>query len=292
MLLLLLLQAGGTLLLQDLLLANITLANPKQTPSQALLPAALQPVEGLRLQLVNVMMLISTEQLQQYIAFLAQFPELVLWTDNSSFLHIRSYGSAAMGGLPAAVEGSTVTLIAPAGATIGNASLPVLQSVPLSAGGSLAAALPGGVDPAAVAAAQGDPAGIVTSTDSYVLGAVNSTLVQNMRQLAGQRESKQPLLVVIASNVTLSPASGDPDWPVGGIAIKRPVVWVGSSTKNTSVDFHMEVGQFMLEGQWANVTLVNLVLENLAYGDALSARDSEGKSLSRSHLLWAFRYRR
>eukprot|EP00878_Enallax_costatus_P044171 GHUV01052476.1.p1 GENE.GHUV01052476.1~~GHUV01052476.1.p1 ORF type:complete len:279 (-),score=51.44 GHUV01052476.1:279-1115(-) len=230
-------------------------------------------------------MIVSKAQLQDYIVYVMSYPDIIHWTDGVSFLHIRSYSSGLINGTPSVVEGSTITLLAPEGAKLDGTPLTILQSLRDQRQVS-------GVDSTAVAAAQGDQAGIVTVTDGYVLGATNTSLVRLIQQLAGQEETKAPLLLFIASNITFSPASGDPEWPPGGVKIKRPTIWVGSSWRNTSLDFHMEVGQFVLEGAAANVTLVNLVLENLGYGDEISARDAEGKSLSRSHILWSFRYRR
>lgn len=279
------LPAGGTLVLQDLLLTNVTLQNPKQNPNQALLPADLKLPASAILRLVDVKMIVRKSQLQDYIVHVMSYPNIVYWTDGVSFLHIRSYSSSLVDGTAAVVEGSTITLLAPEGARLNGTPVTILQSLRDDRQVS-------GVDPATVAAAQGDAAGVVTVTDSYVLGATNSTLVRLIQRLASQDESKAPLLLFIASNITFSPADKDPEWPSGGVKIKRPTIWVGSSWRNTSLDFHMEVGQFVLEGPSANVTLVNLVLENLGYGDEISARDAEGKSLSRSHILWSFRYRR
>jgi hypothetical protein len=50
--------------------------------------------------------------------------------------------------------------------------------------------------------------------------------------------------------------------------------------------------QIKLSGQWSNVSLVNVDLENLAYGDAESSQEAEGNSILLSNQLWAFSYKR
>jgi hypothetical protein len=50
--------------------------------------------------------------------------------------------------------------------------------------------------------------------------------------------------------------------------------------------------QVVLSGQWSNVTLVNVELENLAYGDEESSQEAEGNSILLSNQLWAFSYQR
>jgi hypothetical protein len=50
--------------------------------------------------------------------------------------------------------------------------------------------------------------------------------------------------------------------------------------------------QIVLRGQWSNVTLVNVELENLAYGDEESSQEAEGNSILLSNQLWAFSYQR
>jgi hypothetical protein len=157
----------------------------------------------------------------------------VLFTDNVSFLHIRNYTNVPFG----LVEARSVTLIAPEGARINNIPLRVLRSMqqPTNSSSSNDAA-------AAAAAAQGDGAGIVTVTDSYVLGATNATLLPLLRQLGGE-ETQQPLLLLIQSNITLAPAPWGGAWPEGGLKVLRPTVWAGSSWQMTSIDLGMQVGQ-------------------------------------------------
>jgi hypothetical protein len=54
--------------------------------------------------------------------------------------------------------------------------------------------------------------------------------------------------------------------------------------------FSVAVLQIVLSGQWSNVTLVNVELENLAYEE--SSQEAEGNSILLSNQLWAFSYRR
>jgi hypothetical protein len=162
--------------------------------------------------------------------------QAVLFTDNVSFLHIRNYTNAPFG----LVEARSVTLIAPEGARINNIPLGVLRSMQQPTNSSSSSSDDAAA--AAAAAAQGDAAGIVTVTDSYVLGATNATLLPLLQRLGGQ-EKQQPLLVLIQSNVTLAPAAWGDAWPEGGLKVLRPSVWAGSSWTKTSIDLGMEVGQ-------------------------------------------------
>jgi hypothetical protein len=161
------------------------------------------------------------------------FLQAVLFTDNVSFLHIRNYTNEPFG----LDEARSVTLIAPEGARINNIPLGVLRSMQQPTNSSSSSS-----NDAAAAAAQGDGAGIVTVTDSYILGATNVTLLPLLRRLGGQ-ETQQPLLLLIQSNVTLAPAAWGDVWPEGGLQVLRPTIWAGSSWQMTSIDFGMEVGQ-------------------------------------------------
>ncbi|WIA23478.1 hypothetical protein OEZ85_000223 [Tetradesmus obliquus] len=272
---------GGSLLLQDLLLANATLASPIGNPNTVLLPAGLELPPGALLKLRDVVMVVAQQQLQEYIGFMLSVPQAVIFTDNVSFLHIRNYTNPPFG----QVEARSATLIAPEGARINNVPLGVLRAMQPKANSSSSSSSND------AAAAQGDGAGIVTVTDSYVLGANNATLLPLLRRLGGQ-ETQQPLLVLIESNVTLAPAAWGNAWPQGGLKVQRPTVWAGSSWRATSIDFGMEVGQIVLSGRYSNVTLVNVEAENLAYGSAASSQEAEGNSILLSNQLWAFSYRR
>lgn len=50
--------------------------------------------------------------------------------------------------------------------------------------------------------------------------------------------------------------------------------------------------QVVLSGPWSNLTLFNIVMENLPYGDSASLREAEGNSIMLSNRLWPVRYKR
>lgn len=70
------LPAGGTLLLQDVLLCNASLTSPSGNPSLVLLPSALQLPVGALLKLRDVMLFVSQDTLQQYIGFMLGVPQV------------------------------------------------------------------------------------------------------------------------------------------------------------------------------------------------------------------------
>jgi hypothetical protein len=70
------------------------------------------------------------------------------------------------------------------------------------------------------------------------------------------------------------------------------VLLVGSSVQRPWIDLGMQVRQMVLEGPSSNVTLFNVALENLAYGDEGSGKNAEGTSIVMPSQLWAFDYRR
>lgn len=244
---------GGVLLLQDLLLLNVSLASPSTgNPSTAFLPTSLAlPVLKLR----DVIMTVSQDTLQAYVAFLQGVADTTLVTDNTTFLHVRNYSATPF----AAVEARALTLIAPRAAPINGTPLGLLQQAIGSGSASSGPCsspnrtpdsqqqqqLLQQYDPSVVQAACGDAAGVVTVTDSYVLGVTNATFLQLMQQLAGGDEdaNRQPVLALFATNITLAPNAWGSDWPAGGVAIRKPVVWVGSSQWPTSIDFGMALGQ-------------------------------------------------
>lgn len=246
---------GSVLLLQDLLLLNVSLVNPNQgNPSTAFLPTSLALPPGALLKLRDVILVVTQETMQPYVAFLRSVQGATLFTDNSTFLHIRNYSYSPF----AAVEAHSLTLVAPTGAAVRGTPLSLLRpflrgSNGGSNGGCSAdlistVAQQQQVDRETVAAACGDSAGIINVTDSYVLRANNATLIPVLQQLASGVEdaSRQPLLVIFGSNVTLSSRVWGRAWPAGGVVLRRPVGWVGSSSRPTSVDFGMEVGQVSL----------------------------------------------
>jgi hypothetical protein len=263
---------------------------------------------GTTLVMRDVLLYVSTQTLQKYVQFMAAVPGATTATDGLSFLYIRNYSSSIAAAAAAArnnssssssssnsmaVEASSVTLIAPEGARIRGVPLTVLQSAAASdrSGGSSSSNHNSAAQPSAAAAT--DPAGIVTATDSYVTGANHDTLLQLLQDLnSPQLPAQQPLLTVLTSNVTLSPVTCGSAWPVGGLAIRRPLLLVGSSMQHTSIDLGMQVRQIVLAGESADVTLYNVVLENLAYGDEGSSRSAEGSSIFMPSQLWAFHFKR
>jgi hypothetical protein len=126
------------------------------------------------------------------------------------------------------------------------------------------------------------PASTVQQPLNYVWWADNSTIVQHLTQQGGMN-TPLPLLLYQTGNVTLGAAQVPP----GGIAINRPVFWVGLSSANTSVDWHMSVNQLVLTGTWSNLTFVSLVIENTAPGDARSAEVAAPLSTTSVANIWA-----
>lgn len=97
----------------------------------------------------------------------------------------------------------------------------------------------------------------------------------------------QPLLVFITTNVSLG---AHPPLPVTGIAINRPVVFIGLQSLVTSIDFEMVVNQLNATSKYSNITVVGLVLENLAPGDAETSAVASPFSIAISNNLWAAFY--
>jgi hypothetical protein len=250
--------AGSVLLLQDLLLLNTSLADPTQGDvATAFLPTSLRLPRGALLKLRDVIMVVDQDTLLAYIAFLRSVRGMarVTYTDDRTFLHVRNYSASPF----AAVQVRSVTLVAPRAASV--RGTPVSNLAPYLPPGSSSSSSNGGCSAAVVArvsaqqrvaeetvtAACGDSAGVITVTDSYILGANNVTLLPLLRQLASGPEDesrqRQPLLVIFSSNVTLASSVWGRQWPTGGVVLRRPVAWVGSSSLPTSVDFRMEIGQ-------------------------------------------------
>jgi hypothetical protein len=296
--------SGGSLLLQGLLLVNASLPSPQTSPGQLLQPSGINLAAGSTLLLRDVLLMVNRQTLQQYVAHMGSLPSVVYVTDGASFLHIRSYSSKAAAAAKsssssspaaAALEAHSVTLIAPGGSTIGGTPLMVLQSLAatIDSRSSSSSSSNAAVDPALLAAARGDAAGVVLATDSYILGATNATLLRQLQDLnALQISGPRPVLICLASNVTLAPRAWGKAWPAAGVAIRRQVVLVGSSVRRPSIDLGMQVRQLVLDDPSANVTLFNVALENLAYGDEGSGRNAEGTSIVMPSQLWAFDWRR
>eukprot|EP00882_Tetradesmus_deserticola_P018865 GHRQ01020267.1.p1 GENE.GHRQ01020267.1~~GHRQ01020267.1.p1 ORF type:complete len:154 (-),score=54.63 GHRQ01020267.1:116-577(-) len=100
----------------------------------------------------------------------------------------------------------------------------------------------------------------------------------------------QPLLVFITTNVSLGV---NPALPPGGLQFNRPVLLVGLQSVVTSVDFGMVVNQLNLTRSiYSNLTIVGLVLENLAPGDAVTSAIAAPFSIAIINNLWAAYYNR
>jgi hypothetical protein len=226
-------------------------------------------------------MVVSQQQLQQYAAFLQQVPSAVFVTDNTSFVYVRNISSsatvlaaeqaagaannAATAAAAAAgdargviVDAYSVTLIAPSGTSINNTPITVLQTLAASRAmqqqqqQQTSSAASAGVDATALAAAAGDAAGIVAATDSYALAATDATLLQLLQQLnSEQQQASAPLLIHLATNVSLAPRFWGSAWPADGLVVRRPVVFVGSGWRPTSIDLKMEVGQVRAQARGA-----------------------------------------
>jgi hypothetical protein len=120
-----------------------------------------------------------------------------------------------------------------------------------------------------LATASGSPADLALSKPAagrnFVLAADQATLVP-LLQAAGATSTSVPLLVYVASNISL----GRPQEIALGLPINRPLFLVGRVTVPTSVDFGMQVNQLVLLGSYSRMTVAQLILENLAPGDARS----------------------
>jgi hypothetical protein len=177
--------------------------------------------------------------------------------DNTTFILIANYSEPPFG----RVSADNLLLVSPAAATADGTALNLLRT----------------------------PA--PQRTDSYVLSVTNNTFLPELQELAATAATPRPLCLRITSHISAA-ARFNVDWPKGGLMIRRPVVWVGSAAAPTSMDLGMEAGQFVLQGEAANVSLVNLYLENLGYGDEQSSRMAEGNSIMLQNQLWSFQYRR
>jgi len=146
-----------------------------------------------------------------------------------------------------------------------------------------------------------------------LLSVTNDTIVPLLRMHAGV-ETPVPLLVYVGGNVTLGGSTGPEDGPAGSaelagaqrlpaaaandssparalaprenITIARPVVLVGRSSDPTSIDFRMRVNQLVAAGPHANLTLDSLLLENLGFGDVVSAPTAFGVQTQSTFSIW------
>jgi hypothetical protein len=122
-----------------------------------------------------------------------------------------------------------------------------------------------------------------------LVAATNVTLLPSLL-LHAAVTTQQPLLVYVTTNVSLG---AHPPLPAIGVAVRRPVVFVGLQSQITSVDFGMVVNQLNeTDSPWSNITLVGLVLENLAPGDAVTSAVAAPFSIAISNNVWAAYYNR
>ncbi|KAF8060070.1 AMSH1 [Scenedesmus sp. PABB004] len=126
---------------------------------------------------------------------------------------------------------------------------------------------------------------------NYVLPSNAAGPVAVLRAAAAA-STALPLLVYVASNVSLAGGAGGGAGGGGGLPINRPVFLVGRVTVPTGVDFGMAVNGLLLLGPWSAATLAALVLENLAPGDARSAPYAGNYSLDLSYNVWPFLFPR
>ena len=96
------------------------------------------------------------------------------------------------------------------------------------------------------------------SSLNYVLGADNATTVPLLKSF-GSISTTTPLLVYVTANITVSSATGV---SARGIAINRFLHWVGLSSRNTSVDWHMEVSScsWRLWPSWLQSWMKSMVI--------------------------------
>lgn len=138
-------------------------------------------------------------------------------------------------------------------------------------------------------ASPGFSAGPALTVNNCLLLTTNTTLLPALRSHAAVA-TPVPLLVYLTSNVTIGL---QPPLPAYGIQIKRPVVFVGLQSLDTSIDFQMVVNQLNLTGSpYSNTTFVGTVLENLAAGDTVTSAVAAPFSIAVSNNLWAVYYNR
>jgi hypothetical protein len=121
---------------------------------------------------------------------------------------------------------------------------------------------------------------------NFVLAADSSTLLSVM-QLGAAVRTSVPFLMYLSSNISFSSAQ----LKVRILPVNRPLIVVGLSTDNTSIDFGMEVNSLQL-GPLGSITLLQAILENLAPGDARSAELAGPYEVSMTYYLWAVAFDR
>jgi hypothetical protein len=116
-------------------------------------------------------------------------------------------------------------------ATVSNGSAKSLTS-----GSSNRGALPGGRDSTQQGRHLQAGAAQRKQPYNYVLAATNATLAGHLLQ-QGSVDGPTPCIIYLDSNATLS----KPPVPAEGIPMARPMAVVGLASKNTSIDFYMQV---------------------------------------------------
>jgi hypothetical protein len=192
--------------------------------------------------------------------------------DNATFLHVPWWTS---GGADPTIWESTSLLVADSLEQL-RATAPLVTDVDLAEEA-----------PADSLAAAGVSSSNTSSKVNYVLSCDNHTFVPYLTY-AARKAVPVPVLVFVTSNVTLK----KPPVPEEGIMINRPLYLIGLSSTPTSLDFHMVVNQLVMLSTYSNMTMSNLVLENLAPGDKRSAAVARPISVSVTANLWALLYDR
>lgn len=132
----------------------------------------------------------------------------------------------------------------------------------------------GGASPSVLAGSQPAPG------HNFML-AVDSTTLLSVMQFGAAVRTPTPFLMYLSSNISFSSAL----LKVQVLPVNRPLLLVGLSTDNTSIDFGMEVNTLQL-GPLGSITLNQVILENLAPGDARSAELAGPYEVSMTYYLW------
>jgi hypothetical protein len=96
-----------------------------------------------------------------------------------------------------------------------------------------------------------------------------------------------PFLMYLSGNISFSSAL----LKVRVLPVNRPLLVVGLSTDNTSIDFGMEVNTLQL-GPLGSITLNQVILENLAPGDGRSVELAGPYDVQLTYLMWAVAFDR
>ena len=129
-----------------------------------------------------------------------------------------------------------------------------------------------------------DPTAATTTTDNYALGVDNNTFIPLLKRLAGD-STPQPLLLQLTSNISWG---NHPDMPLEGLDVSRPVYIVGRHGVKAGVDLGMKADMVSLTGGWSNMTLDNVVVENMATGTLKSVQNFNGITLANTLNCWFF----